>query len=96
MKYRKLKNSIEISEIILGCWALGGGYTWGEQDDKASIDTIHAALDLGVNTFDTAEFYSGGHSEEVLGQGLLGSRDKAVVMTKVWVENMSKEEIRIY
>jgi len=94
MKYRKLNNSIEISEIILGCWALGGGYTWGEQDDKASIDTIHAALDLGVNTFDTAEFYSGGHSEEVLGQGLLSNRDKAVIMTKVWVENMSKEEIR--
>lgn len=92
MKYKQLNGNIEISEIVLGCWALGGGYTWGDQDDQASIDTIHAALDLGVTTFDTAEFYGGGRSEELLGQGLEGSRDKAVVITKLWPENMTTEK----
>ncbi len=93
MEYKQLNNtSIKISEIVLGCWALGGGYTWGEQDDQATIDTIHTALDLGINTFDTAEFYGGGRSEELLGRGLVGSRDKAVVITKLWLENMTREK----
>ena len=93
MEYKQLNNtSIKISEIVLGCWALGGGYTWGEQDDQASIGTIHAALDLGINTFDTAEFYGGGRSEELLGRGLAASRNKAVVITKLWLENMTREK----
>jgi aryl-alcohol dehydrogenase-like predicted oxidoreductase len=92
MKYNKLKHvDTKISEIVLGCWALGGGYTWGDQEDKDSIDTVHAALDLGINCFDTAEFYGGGRSEELLGRALEGKRDSAVIMTKVWTENMSKE-----
>ena len=71
MNYMELKNSeIRISEMILGCWALGGGYTWGDQEEAESIATVHAALDLGINTFDTAEFYGGGRSEEVLGKAL--------------------------
>ena len=93
MEYKQLNNtSIKISEIVLGCWALGGGYTWGEQDAQASIDTIHTALDLGINTFDTAEFYGGGRSEELLGRGLVGSRNKAVIITKLWTENMTREK----
>ena len=70
MKYRKLAGTeIELSAVALGCWALGGGYTWGAQDEKDSIDTVRAAIDLGVNLFDTAEFYSDGYAEEVLGKG---------------------------
>ena len=92
MNYMELRNSeIRISEMILGCWALGGGYTWGEQEEADSIATVHAALDLGINTFDTAEFYGGGRSEEVLGKALQGRRDSAVISTKVWVENMTRE-----
>ena len=85
MEYKQLNNtSVKISEIVLGCWALGGGYTWGEQDTQTSIDTIHTALDLGINTFDTAEFYGGGRSEELLGKGLAGGRNKAVIITRAW------------
>jgi myo-inositol catabolism protein IolS len=92
MNYMELKNSEKrISEMILGCWALGGGYTWGDQEEAESIATVHAALDLGINTFDTAEFYGGGRSEEVLGKALQGRRDSAVISTKVWVENMARE-----
>ena len=57
MKYRKLGTAgVDISAIVMGCWAIGGGYTWGHQDEKMSIDTVRAAVDLGVNIFDTAEF----------------------------------------
>jgi myo-inositol catabolism protein IolS len=87
------KGDIRISEMILGCWALGGGYTWGDQEEADSVATVHAALDLGINTFDTAEFYGGGRSEEVLGRALQGRRESAVIATKVWVENMDREGI---
>jgi aryl-alcohol dehydrogenase-like predicted oxidoreductase len=57
------------------------------------VATVHAALDLGINCFDTAEFYGSGRSEEVLGKALQGRRDAAVISTKVWVDNMSAEGI---
>jgi aryl-alcohol dehydrogenase-like predicted oxidoreductase len=94
MNYSELRNTdIKISEMVLGCWALGGGYTWGEQEEADSIATVHAAIDLGINCFDTAEFYGGGRSEEVLGKALQGKRQSAVVATKVWVDNMSREGV---
>jgi aryl-alcohol dehydrogenase-like predicted oxidoreductase len=57
------------------------------------VATVHTALDLGINTFDTAEFYGGGRSEEVLGKALQGRRDGAVIATKVWVDNMDREGV---
>lgn len=82
----------KISEIVLGCWALGGGYTWGDQDAGQSIATIHRALELGINAFDTAEFYAAGRSEELLGEALQGRRNEAVVITKLWTENMTRDK----
>ena len=71
MKYRTLgKTGLEVSEIAMGCWAIAGDANWGEQDEKDSIDTIHAALDAGVNFFDTAEAYGDGYSESLLGKAL--------------------------
>jgi myo-inositol catabolism protein IolS len=90
MKYTTLANTdMEISQIVMGCWGIGGGYTWGEADEKASIATIRTAIDQGVNVLDTAEFYSGGYAEEVVGKALEGCRDQVLIATKVWVDNMS-------
>jgi aryl-alcohol dehydrogenase-like predicted oxidoreductase len=73
----------------LGCWAIGGaayrsgrptGY--GSVTDEQSIDAIHAALDLGITFFDTADVYGAGHSEAVLGRALAGRREQVVIATK--------------
>jgi aryl-alcohol dehydrogenase-like predicted oxidoreductase len=94
MKLTKLKKSdLEISEIIMGCWGIGGGYTWGDQDEKISIDTLRTALDSGITTFDTAEFYSNGYSEELVGKALKGRRNESVIATKIWVDNMAVDKV---
>jgi len=88
------KSGIKVSALGMGCWAIGGPWTWhnpgedpwpagwGKIDDQESIRAIHAALDLGVNFFDTAANYGAGHSERVLGKALKGRRDQAMIATK--------------
>lgn len=67
MKYRELgRTGYKVSEVGFGAWAIGG--TWGDVDDKESIATLHTAVDLGVNFFDTADVYGDGHSEQLLAQ----------------------------
>ncbi len=84
MEYRQLgKTDMQVSVLALGCWPFAGGQFWGEQDDNDSIATVHAALDAGVNFFDTAEAYEKGTSERVLGRALVGKRDRAIIATKV-------------
>ncbi len=95
MQYRKLgKSDISISVVAMGCWALAGDSTWGPQDMEESIATVHAALDAGVNFFDTAEGYGGGDSELILGRALVGHRHEAVIATKVSRSHLSGVEIQ--
>ncbi|WP_119065216.1 aldo/keto reductase [Aggregatilinea lenta] len=86
MECRKLGTSdLELTTLGLGTWALGGGdwqYGWGSQDDSESINTIHRALDLGMNWLDTAAVYGLGRSEEVVGKALRDRRDKVILATK--------------
>jgi len=78
----------------MGCWALAGDWVWGEQDDRESMATVRAALDAGVNFFDTAEMYGDGRSEVVLGKALNGHRHEAVIATKVSADHLSRVEIQ--
>ena len=89
--YRTLgRSGIQVSALGLGCAATGGQFygaegeplAWVDADDNVSIRAIHAALDEGVNFFDTADMYGAGHSEEVLGQALKGRRDRVIIATK--------------
>lgn len=87
---RKLgKSGIEVSAVGMGCWAIGGPWTfdghqagWGQVDDAESIRAIHRALELGINFFDTAANYGCGHSERLLGRALADRRDQVVIATK--------------
>jgi len=78
---------IAVSRIALGTWAIGG-WMWGGTDERASIDTIHAALDKGVNLVDTAPVYGFGRSEEIVGRALkqYGQRDDIHISTKAGLE----------
>jgi aryl-alcohol dehydrogenase-like predicted oxidoreductase len=79
------KTGMQISRVGFGAWAIGGGkwqFGWGAQDDEASIETIHRALDLGVNWIDTAAAYGLGRSEEVVGRALAGLDNRPYVFTK--------------
>jgi len=82
MEYRPLGNSgMTVIQLCLGTMMFGA---WGNPDHDESIQTIHAALDAGVNFVDSADVYSGGESEEVVGKALVGGRrDNVVLATKV-------------
>ena len=90
MKYRQFgKTDLQVSEVGFGAWAIGGAANvgdtpigWGKTDDATSVKAIHAALDAGINFFDTADFYGLGHSEELLGD-TLNLNKNVVIATKV-------------
>ena len=86
MKYRVFPGtSLEVSVVGMGCWAIGGKW-WGDDvRDSDSIAAVHAALECGVNFFDTAPLYGHGHADEILLQALGSKRHDVVIATKVGV-----------
>lgn len=88
MQYRKLGNTdLELSVITHGAFAIGGNM-WGGNEKQDSLNSIHASLDYGVTTIDTAPFYGFGLSEEMIGEAINGkNRSKIQLLTKfglVW------------
>ena len=90
MKYVKLGSTgVEVSPICLGCMSFGvpdrGGHPWSH-DEEASRPLIRRAIEAGINFFDTANVYSDGTSEEIIGRALaeLANRDEIVLATKVY------------
>jgi aryl-alcohol dehydrogenase-like predicted oxidoreductase len=71
---------VKVSPLCLGAMMFGA---WGETDHDESIRIIHAALDGGINFVDTADVYSGGESEEIVGKALKDRRDDVILATKV-------------
>ena len=81
MELRPLgRTGVEVSPLCLGAMMFG---EWGNRDHEDSIRIIHRALDAGINFVDTADVYSGGESEEIVGKALEGRRDDVVLATKV-------------
>jgi aryl-alcohol dehydrogenase-like predicted oxidoreductase len=83
MEYRPLgRTGVQVSPLCLGTMMFGA---WGNADHGDSIRVIHRALDAGINFVDTADVYSGGESEEIVGKALKGRRDGVVLATKLGV-----------
>ena len=90
MQYRKLgRSGLDVSRIALGCMSYGdpgaGNHEW-TLDEETSRPFIRQALDAGINFFDTANAYSAGTSEEIVGRALveMANRDEVVIATKVY------------
>jgi len=107
MQTRKLGYSdLNITDIGLGTWAIGGGgwkFAWGPQDDKESITAIRKAIDIGINWIDTAAIYGLGHSETIVGKAVKEMKKKTIIATKCgncWDKNrkifhcLKKDSIR--
>ena len=81
MRYRPLgRTGVQVSELALGCLSFGPR---GNPDAADCVRIIHRALDAGINLVDTADVYSAGVSEEIVGRALQGRRDRVVLATKV-------------
>ncbi len=79
MKQRKL-GSLEVSAIGLGCMGMSAFY--GGRDEQKAIDTIHYALDNGINFLDTADMYGPWTNEQLVGKAIKGRRDEVILATK--------------
>lgn len=91
MRYKPFGSTgVEVSALSVGTWAIGGA-NWGAVDKSESIKAIHAMLDNGVNSIDTAPAYNFGESERVVGEALQGRRDKVFLTTKTAVYNTREQ-----
>jgi aryl-alcohol dehydrogenase-like predicted oxidoreductase len=90
MEYRQLgRSGLRFSELILGTMGFGGGGKFrdvGTTDVDGARRQIDLALDAGVNVIDTADVYSAGAAEEILGRALNGRRDRVLLATKARFE----------
>src|SRR5688572_29909685 len=87
MEYRQLGGSgLKVPVLSFGAATFGGGTNffraWGSSDIAEASHLIDICLEAGVNLFDTADVYSNGLSEEILGQAIAGRRDKVLISTK--------------
>ena len=73
------RTGVSVSPLCLGAMMFG---SWGNTDQADSVRIIHAALDAGINFIDTADIYSAGESEEIVGKAIAGRRDDVVLATK--------------
>lgn len=103
MNYRKFGNTeLSVSEIGFGAWGIGGpamvGDTaigWGNVNDETSIQALKKSFELGINFYDTADFYGFGHSEELIGK-VFGNRKDVIIATKVGHRVENKEIVLDY
>ena len=94
MEYVNLgKSGLKVSRICLGCWSYGNSAEWMIEIDSAR-PILKKAIDLGVTFFDTANSYSRGRSEEILGEIIKERRNDLVIATKVWFPMSEKPNDR--
>jgi aryl-alcohol dehydrogenase-like predicted oxidoreductase len=89
MERRSLgRTGMQVSPLCLGAMMFGA---WGEPDHAESVRIIHAALDAGINFIDTADIYSAGESEEIVGEALAGGRRDSVILATKFHGTMGED-----
>jgi diketogulonate reductase-like aldo/keto reductase len=95
MKYETVHN-VTLPKIGFGAWSIGGGSYADPSLDSASLTAIRSALDVGYTHFDTAEYYAGGHTEELIGRALRNThikREEVFITTKVSPEHLAYNDV---
>lgn len=93
MQIRELgRSGIPISAIVMGLWQ-AGKEMWVGIDDRETTTAIRTALDAGITTFDTAEAYGKGHSEQILASATHDVRDELVYATKVFANHLTYDQV---
>lgn len=87
------RSGLEVTILTFGCWQAGNSQ-WTDTSDQDSMAAIRAAYDAGINFFDTAEGYGGGHSETILGKALGDKRNEVLIATKVGAHNLAAPNVR--
>lgn len=95
MQYRKLGVcNINVSVLSFGAWQLGDPGYWGTMTPTQPAEAVRAAIDGGINLFDTAEVYGGGESDRILGQALGADRKRVLIAGKVLPQNCTPARLR--
>jgi diketogulonate reductase-like aldo/keto reductase len=95
MRYETISN-LKIPKIGFGTWTIGGRSAPDTTIEKRSLAAMHSALELGYTHFDTAEYYAGGHTEELLGRAVRDHnvpRETLFITTKVSPEHLNYDEV---
>lgn len=88
------RSDVHFTVLTFGCWQ-AGGKQWTDTNDDDSLAAMRAAYESGITSFDTAEAYGGGHSEELLGRFIKEvGRDNLTIATKVGATQLSTENVR--
>ena len=96
MECRPLGSSgLEASILAFGAWSLGDPGYWGQDSQADGEGAVHAAIDAGINLFDTAEMYGAGESERALGRALRGKRGQVLVASKVQPDHCAPDRLRV-
>lgn len=87
---KKLKSGFELPVFGYGTWQVGGREERDpDNNDRADINAIKTAIEMGITHIDTAEYYAGGHAEELVGEAIKGfDRSSLIIATKVWSSNL--------
>src|SRR3954470_16777831 len=97
MNYRTLgKTKIQVSPVALGTMSLCGNMTYDDITEQQAIGTVHAAIDAGINFFDTAPMYGDGEAERRLGKALLGKpRGNFIIADKIATPRLDATEVQV-
>ncbi len=87
-------SDLTITRMTFGAWAIVGGFNWGHQEEKDSLDALREAYDQGITFFNTAQAYGDGASERMIHQALGDVYDKIVIATKIVPDNFQYEAVK--